>query len=335
MSVIVACIPFLVAYPLAISFVTYSLVSKLARQNRRLDELGRTDALTRSFGAIRAVDALTIDVPRGIVFGFLGPNGSGKTTTIRLLLGLIRPDAGSARVLGLDPVAEGTALRARCGALLEFPGLYERMSAEDNLEFTARIARLPASERHARIRELLDRVGLWERRKELAGNWSRGMKQKLAVARALLPRPELVFLDEPTAGLDPAMTEEVLQALVSHVASKEMTVFFSSHQIAEVDQIADHVAIIDRGRAVVMGPLDDLRERFRRIQLVFDGDAPEPAFRSPGVVRVRRKGRVLTVLSSAGAERILEEARALNAVSVDVVPVTLKEIFLETVTAED
>ena len=111
--------------------------------------------------------------------------------------------------------------------------------------------------------------------------------------------------------------------------------FFSSHQIAEVDQIADHVAIIDRGRAVVTGALDDLRESFRRIQLVFDGDAPDAAFRAPGVERVRRKGRVLTVLSSAGAERILDEARALNPVSVDVVPVTLKEIFLETVTAED
>jgi ABC-2 type transport system ATP-binding protein len=131
------------------------------------------------------------------------------------------------------------------------------------------------------------------------------------------------------------MTEEVLQAIVAHVAGEEMTVFFSSHQIAEVDQIADHVAIIDRGRAVVAGPLDGLRESFRRIQLVFDGEAPETAFRAPGVVRVRRKGRVLSVLSSAGADRILDEARALNPVSVDVVPITLKEIFLETVAAED
>ncbi len=131
------------------------------------------------------------------------------------------------------------------------------------------------------------------------------------------------------------MTEEVLQALVAHVASEEMTVFFSSHQIAEVDQIADRVAIIHRGRLVLGGALDDLRENFRRIQLVFDADAPAVTFRSPGVERVQRKGRVLTVLSSAGAEQILHEARALNPVSVDVVPVTLKEIFLETVAAED
>jgi ABC-2 type transport system ATP-binding protein len=114
-----------------------------------------------------------------------------------------------------------------------------------------------------------------------------------------------------------------------------MTVFFSSHQIADVDQIADRVAIIDRGRAVVTGALDDLRESYRRIELVFVNDAPEPSFRAPGVERVRRQGRVLSVLSSAGAERIVDEARALNPVSIDVAPVTLKEIFLETVTAED
>lgn len=122
---------------------------------------------------------------------------------------------------------------------------------------------------------------------------------------------------------------------MSHVATEAMTVFFSSHQIAEVDQIADRVTIIDRGRAVVAGALEDLRERFCRVQLVFDGDAPEPAFRAPGVERVRRQGRVLTVLSSAGADRLLEEARGLGPQSVDVAPVTLKEIFLESVLAED
>jgi ABC-2 type transport system ATP-binding protein len=157
------------------------------------------------------------------------------------------------------------------------------------------------------------------------------MRTKLALLLALCRGVELLILDEPTSGLDPAATEEVLQALVAHVAEAGMTVFLSSHQLSEVDQIADHVAIIDAGRAVVTGALDDLRERYRRIQLVFDGDAPEAAFRAPGVVRVQRKGRVLTVLSSAGAAQILEEARAMNPASVDVNPVTLKEIFLDTV----
>jgi ABC-2 type transport system ATP-binding protein len=158
------------------------------------------------------------------------------------------------------------------------------------------------------------------------------MRTKLALLLALCRGAELLILDEPTAGLDPAITEEVLQALVSHAATQEMTVFFSSHQIAEVEQIADRITIIDRGRAVVSGVLDDLRENYRRVQLVFDGDAPVAAFRSTDIVRVHRCGRMLEVLSSAGAGHILEEARALNPVSVDVVPVTLKEIFLETVT---
>src|SRR5262249_16197825 len=132
-----------------------------------------------------------------------------------------------------------------------------------------------------------------------------------------------------------AMTEEVLQAIVSHVAGEEVTVFFSSHQISEVDQIADRIAIIDRGRSLVAGALDDLRERFQRVQIVFDGAAPPGGFRAPGVERVRRQGRVVTVLSSAGSAAVAAEARTLGATSVEVGPVTLKEIFLETVAAEE
>jgi ABC-2 type transport system ATP-binding protein len=164
---------------------------------------------------------------------------------------------------------------------------------------------------------------------------SRGMRTKLALLVALCRGAELLVLDEPTSGLDPAMIEDVLQAIVSHVAREEMTVFFSSHQIAEVEQIADRVAIVDRGRIAVAGPLEELRESYRRLELVFAGDAPEPSFRAPGVVRARRQGRVMTVLASAGTERLADEARQLGAVSIESAPVTLKEIFLDTVTAED
>src|SRR4029077_6264843 len=135
-------------------------------------------------------------------------------------------------------------------------------------------------------------------------------RTKLSMLLALCRGAELLILDEPTSGLDPAVTEEMLQAVVEHVAGEELTVFFSSHQIAEVDQIADRVVIIHQGRAVVAGALDEIRGRYRRIQLVFEGEAPEVAFNSPGVVRVWRRGRELTVLSSAGAEGILDEARA-------------------------
>jgi ABC-2 type transport system ATP-binding protein len=161
------------------------------------------------------------------------------------------------------------------------------------------------------------------------------MRTKLALLLVFCRGAELLLLDEPTSGLDPAAIEEVLQAVVAHVAREEMTIFFSSHQISEVDQIADHVTIIDRGRAVVSGALDDLRERYRRVQLVFDGPAPAAAFRSGGVTRVRRDGRVLSVIANDGLDRVLEEARTLNPVSVDVAPITLKEIFLESVKAED
>ena len=147
---------------------------------------------------------------------------------------------------------------------------------------------------------------------------SRGTRTKLALVLALCRGAGLLILDEPTSGLDPAVTEEVLQALVAHVASEQLTVFFSSHQIAEVDQIADRIAIVERGRTVVSGVLDDLRERYRRVQFVFSGEAPEAAFRAPGVVRARRDRRVLSVLCDSGAERIVAEARALNPVSVDV-----------------
>src|SRR5512139_3822757 len=151
----------------------------------------RTEDLARNFGAVRAVDSLSIEVVSGSVFGFLGPNGAGKTTTIRLLLGLLEPTRGRAEVLGFDTRSQAGDIRQRCGALLENSGLYERLSAEDNLEFYARAWRMPAPERKSRIQSLLTEMGLWERRKELAGTWSRGMKQKLAVARALLHRPAL------------------------------------------------------------------------------------------------------------------------------------------------
>jgi ABC-2 type transport system ATP-binding protein len=163
----------------------------------------RTTELSKHFGAVRALDQVTLEIPRGIIFGFLGPNGSGKTTTIRLLLGLLEPTSGNAQVLGYSARTHASAIRDRSGALLEHCGLYERLSAADNLDLYARFWRLSADARRARTKELLTDLDLWDRRGEIVAGWSRGMKQKLAIARALLHRPELVFLDEPTAGLDP------------------------------------------------------------------------------------------------------------------------------------
>jgi ABC-2 type transport system ATP-binding protein len=220
-------------------------------------------------------------------------------------------------------------IRRRTGFVSDDKDLYDFMAVEEMIRFTARFFPRWRADLEQRYRR---RFELPADRKVKA--LSRGMRTKLALLLALCRGADLLVLDEPTSGLDPAMTEEVLQTLVAHVASEEATVFFSSHQIAEVEQVADRIAIIDRGRSARCGTIDDLKEQFRRIELVFDGNPPTPTFRAPGVVRVRRKGRVLSVLSNAGAQAVLDEARALNPVSMEAFPVTLKEIFLETVTEE-
>ncbi|MCE5272658.1 ABC transporter ATP-binding protein [bacterium] len=217
-----------------------------------------THQLSRSFGSLVALDNLSLAVPRGTIFGFLGPNGAGKTTTIRLLLGLLEPSAGTARVLGYDTVAESDLVRERCGALLEHPGLYERLSALDNLEFYGRVYRLSAAERRARIEELLNHVGLWERRGERIKDWSRGMRQKLAVARLLLHRPQLIFLDEPTAGLDAVAAAALREDLLALKQREGVSIFLTTHYLAEAEKLCDRVAVINKGRLVAEGAPGEL-----------------------------------------------------------------------------
>lgn len=221
----------------------------------------QTDQLTRNFGNITAVDHISLKVKSGTIFGFLGPNGAGKTTTIRLLLGILEPTAGRASVLGFDTRKQGENIRTNTGALLEHHGIYEQMTAEENLEFYARVWRLPRSERQPRIKSLLSQMDLWERRKERAGDWSRGMKQKLALARALLHRPRLVLLDEPTAGLDVMAAVSVRNDLAVLAASEGTTVFLTTHNMAEAEKLCHQVAVIRAGKLITVGSPDDLRKQ--------------------------------------------------------------------------
>jgi ABC-2 type transport system ATP-binding protein len=221
----------------------------------------RADSVTRDFGPVRALDALSLEIPKGIVFGFLGPNGAGKTTAIRVFLGLIEPSAGRAEVLGLDTRRDGAAIRTRCGALLEHPGLHERLSANDNLEFYGRAWHVPRRVRQERIRELLTRFGLWERRDDPVGRWSRGMKQKLSVARAVLHRPDLVFLDEPTSGLDPVATAGLREDLAALAAHEGVTVFLTTHNLNEAERLCAQVGVIRGGRLLAVGSPESLRAR--------------------------------------------------------------------------
>ena len=218
-----------------------------------------TQNLTRDFDTVRAVDNLSLEVPQGIIFGFLGPNGSGKTTTIRLLLGLLDPTAGSAEVLGNDAGTQSAAIRERTGALLEHVGLYERLSAEDNLDFFGRVYRLSQRERQNRINKLLTHLGLFERRKEMVKDWSRGMKQKLAIARTMLHRPKLIFLDEPTAGLDPIAAAALRDDLESLAAREGVTVFLTTHNMSEAEKLCGLVGVIQKGKLLAVGHPDELR----------------------------------------------------------------------------
>jgi ABC-2 type transport system ATP-binding protein len=230
-----------------------------------------TKNLSRNFGSMRAVDDLTLEVPHGIVFGFLGPNGAGKTTTIRLLLGLLAPTSGSSRVLGYDTATQADEIRARTGALLEHHGLYERMSAEENLEFYARIYRIQPAQRQARIKELLEHIGLWERRKDMVGNWSRGMKQKLAVARTLLAKPALVLLDEPTAGLDPIASVALREDLASLVKKEGVTIFLNTHNLAETEKLCQRVAVIRAGKLLAVGSVEELLSKNSQPKAIIKG----------------------------------------------------------------
>jgi len=297
----------------------------------------RTQNLTRTFETVRAVDGISFEVPSGIVFGFLGPNGSGKTTTIRLLLGLLEPTSGSAEVLGFDTTTHADDVRQRCGALLEHTGLYERMTAEDNLEFYGRVWHLSAAERQQRIHDLLDAVGLWDRRKEPVGNWSRGMKQKLAVARAMLHRPQIIFLDEPTAGLDPIAAVALRDELAALVQQQGVTVFLTTHNLAEAEKLCQQVAVIRQGQLMMIGSPDELRLRQggSRLEIVgrgFTEAALSILRQQPQVKEVTRQDQHITIALKDDVDTApLVQLLVSQGVQIDEVrrgKASLEEVFL-------
>ncbi|MFN8374235.1 MAG: ABC transporter ATP-binding protein [Anaerolineae bacterium] len=229
------------------------------------------DKVTRDFKTVRALDQLSLTIEQGTIFGFLGPNGAGKTTTIRLLLGLLEPTSGSAQVLGFDTRTHANQIREKTGALLEHTGLYERLTADDNLEFYGRSWHLAAGERAARIQELLTHLQLWERRRETVSTWSRGMKQKLAVARALLHRPPLIFLDEPTAGLDPVAAAALRDDLAALTSREGVTVFLTTHNLAEAEKLCSQVAVIRAGKLLSVGHPSQLRMGENKLLIIGSG----------------------------------------------------------------
>lgn len=208
--------------------------------------------LSRAFGTTVAVRDLSFSVRAGEVFGLLGHNGAGKTTTIRLLCGLLRPDSGTVSVLGRSPVTEGTAVRARCGVVPETPGHDERLTARENLAFFAELYGLPGVSAQRRVDAVLEEFGLAERADERVDRFSKGMKQRLALARCLLHDPEVLFLDEPTAGLDPVASYDVRE-LIRALGRRGRTVFLCTHNLTEAERLCDRVAVLQRGRLIALG----------------------------------------------------------------------------------
>jgi len=203
--------------------------------------------LTRNYNGLRAVDGITFIVNPGEIFGFLGPNGAGKTTTIRMLTGQLLPTSGSAKVAGYDIVSERQQLKPRIGVVFDSQNLYERMSARENLIFFARLYRV----RKSRVDEVLAEVGLTERAGDQVQKYSNGMKQRVLIARALLHNPEVLFLDEPTRGLDPHIARDI-RSIVTNLARNGMTVFLTTHYMEEADQLSQRVAFLDQGRIVAL-----------------------------------------------------------------------------------
>ena len=233
----------------------------------------QTSSLSRRFGEKNAVDDLALEVHAGEIFGFLGHNGAGKTTTVRLLNGVLEPTAGQAKVLGLDPQKEGPAVRLRTGVLTETPSLDERLTARENLTFYADLHNVPRNEVSKRVDSLLTEFELIERANEKVGGYSKGMKQRLALARALLHKPEVLFLDEPTAALDPVAIRHV-HTMVENLARREgCTVFLCTHNLVEAQKLCDRVAVMEHGRLVALGTPSDLTHQYvKRLELDLEVD---------------------------------------------------------------
>src|SRR3954462_3771067 len=235
----------------------------------------RAEGLGKQFGERWAVRDLTIEVGAGEIFGFLGPNGAGKTTTTRMLAGMIAPTEGQSWIAGLDMAGGPDDLRSRIGLLTETPGLYERMSAAANLDYYGRLHGLPSVKRRERVRACLHLLGLWDRRNDQVAGFSKGMKQKLAIARTVLHEPGAVFLDEPASGLDPEAARDV-RAFILDLRDAGRAIFLCTHNLDEARRLCDRVAIF-RSKILRLGTPRDLeREVVRRRLAIRLADAPEP-----------------------------------------------------------
>ncbi len=296
-----------------------------------------TQGLTKRFGAHTAVDHLNLEVPRGSIFGFLGPNGAGKTTTLRMLTGLARPDEGDARIMGHSLRESGQPYLRMIGFLPDVPGFYGWMRAPEYLALAGEIFGLRGKELKSRIGEVLALAGLTGVKTKIGG-FSRGMKQRLGLAQALINRPELIFLDEPTSALDPIGRKEVLEEIGS--LAGQVTVFFSTHILGDVERVCDNVAVLKEGRLVTQKGIEELRESYtaQDIYVECEGRPDLPALLRgrawAGEVEALESGWRLKPRDLAAAQRELPAliaAAGLPLRRFDLMEPTLEDIFVKLV----
>lgn len=293
-----------------------------------------TNGLTRRFGDLTAVDGLDLHIERGEVFGFLGPNGAGKTTTVRMLAALIAPTSGSASIGGRALGEANQDIRQCVGVLTETPGLYKRLSAWDNLMFFAKLYRIKDAEKRAE--RYLKMLELWDRRNGMAGSFSKGMRQKLALARALLHEPEILFLDEPTAGLDPEAAKTV-RDLIESLGSEERTIFLCTHNLEEADRLCDRVALF-KTKLLTVGDPQSLKEKMYGRRTVVHLADPKPGIEDtlnlPFITKTEWiDGRLLVSLSDPDTENPIL-VRKLVELGADVqfvseLKVSLEDLYLD------
>jgi ABC-2 type transport system ATP-binding protein len=293
--------------------------------------------LARFFGDVKAVDGLSFEVGKGEIFGFLGHNGAGKTTTVRLLTGVLTPTAGSAQVLGLNPMSQGPALRARTGVLTETPSLEERLSGWENLRIYGDLYGVPESRLEGRVREMLDRFGLLDHADDRVGGYSTGMRQRLALARAFLHDPELIFLDEPTAALDPVAAKDVRQLIQEVAGAGGHTVFLCTHNLAEAQELCSRVAILEHGRLIAIGTPAELGERYggaARLEIEVSPGTVDSALATlasqASLLKVQSDGSLLSI-TGASRDSIPELIQTLVSCGVRIYQVTPQRPTLEDV----
>jgi ABC-2 type transport system ATP-binding protein len=289
-----------------------------------------TRTITRKYGELLAVNQASLKVPEAQIYGFLGPNGSGKTTTIRMLLGLIRPNEGEIRIFDKPLARFRIPILAQIGALVEHPSLYGHLSGRDNLEITRRLIGAP----RRRIDEVLEQTGMSQAAGRLTKTYSLGMKQRLGLAMALLNRPKLLILDEPTNGLDPAGIHEMRELILALPKETGVTIFLSSHLLHEVEQLADTVGIINKGKLLFEGSIEELNsDREMRLHLKVDRSAEAAELlKSRGSSGVEKVGDAVELLveregDSAEINRLLVES-GINVFEVRFNRTTLEHRFL-------